>query len=124
VDDAQLWIRPYLDHNVHPWIADDLRRRGFDVVFAREVGNAAAADEEHLRWATDHGRTVFTYDRRDFPRLHRDWRIRGEMHAGIIVSVAPPELPASEMLRRLRHLLDSITADEMVGQIEWLDARW
>lgn len=121
---VDLWIRLYLDHNVHLWLAAALRQRGHDVVVARDVGNARLSDEEHLRWATDQGRTVFTYDRNDYPRLHSEWRTRGETHGGIIVAVAPPVLSPSDVVRRLLHLLDTVTADEMAGEIEWLDARW
>jgi hypothetical protein len=28
------------------------------------------------------------------------------------------------MLRRLLRLLDTLTADEMVNRVEWLDSRW
>lgn len=91
---------------------------------AHEVGNARASDEEHLRWATEHGRTVVTYDRDDFPRLNREWRSQGRTHAGIIVAVAPPRVSASVVVRRLRRLLDQVTADEMVSQLRWLDHTW
>jgi predicted nuclease of predicted toxin-antitoxin system len=119
-----LWIRPYLDHNVHLWLADALRCEGYDIVVAREVGNARASDEEHLRWATERGRTVVTYDRTDFPRLNRQWRTDAQTHAGIIVSVAPPRLPASVVVRRLLRVLDAVTADEMVNRLLWLDHTW
>ena len=120
----ELWLRLYFDHNAHLWLAEAVRRHGIDAVVAKDVGNAAAADEEHLRWATEHGRTVFTFDRNDFPRLNEEWQARGEPHAGIIVSVAPPELPAPAVLRRLLRLLDTVTADEMANRLLWLNQRW
>jgi hypothetical protein len=119
-----LWIRLYFDHNAHLWLAEAVRRHGFEVIVAKDVGNAAASDEEHLRWATAHGRALFTYDRNDFPRLNEEWHARGESHAGIIVSVAPPELPPSTVLRRLLCLLDAIAADEIVNRLFWLNPRW
>ena len=121
---AGLWIRPYCDHNVHSWLADALRRDGHDVVMAHEVGNARASDEEHLRWATERGRTIVTYDRNDFPRLNRDWLAAGRTHAGIIVAVAPPRVSPSVVVGRLRRLLDRVTADEMINQLLWLDHTW
>lgn len=57
-----LSARLYFDHHVDPRLAIDLRRYGFDVTFAREVGKERATDEEHLRWATEQGRVVATFD--------------------------------------------------------------
>ena len=119
-----LTLRLYLDHNVDAVLAEDLRRRGFDAVRAAELGLERATDEEHLREATDQGRVLFTYDRVDYLRLDRTWRARGDAHAGIIVSLAPPRLLYGQLLRRLLTLLDRTTADEAVDQLIWLDERW
>ena len=52
------------------------------------------------------------------------WEARGDDHFGIIFCKAPPAISYGEILRRLLNLLDGITAEEMVNQIEWLDHRW
>jgi hypothetical protein len=116
-----LSIRPYLDNDVHLWIATDLRNRGFDAVHSLEIGHEGFSDEEHLRWAAHEGRTVVTFDREDFKRLSDDWRRRGESHAGIIVSVAPPRIALSAFHRRLLAFLDAVAADDMANMIRWLD---
>ena len=121
---AGLSIRPYLDHNMDPRLATDLHRHGFDVTYAREVGNERATDEEHLTWATERGRTVVTFDRRDFRVLAEQWGEQGRDHAGIIFAVAPPRLTYGQILRRLLALLDAVSAEEMVNQVRWLDASW
>jgi hypothetical protein len=46
---AGLSIRPYLDINIHLWIATNLRRRGFDCVHALDGGHDHLTDEQHLR---------------------------------------------------------------------------
>jgi predicted nuclease of predicted toxin-antitoxin system len=119
-----LSIRLSFDHNAHPRFARDLRLHGFDAVAAVELGHEAFRDEEHLRWATTNGRTLFTYDKADFSIIADDWLMRGEAHAGIILSKAPPLISYGEILRRLLRLLDEISAEEMVNRIEWLDRRW
>jgi hypothetical protein len=43
-----LSIRPYLDNNIHLWIAADLRNRGFDSVHSLELGHDDFSDEAHL----------------------------------------------------------------------------
>ncbi len=119
-----LSIRSYLDINIHLWLATDLRRRGFDCVHALEVGHDEFTDEQHLRWATDHGRAVLTFDRQDFQALAVDWFLRGEAHAGIIIATAAPRFPISVTHRRLLNFLDRVTAEEMVDQVRWLDETW
>jgi predicted nuclease of predicted toxin-antitoxin system len=114
----------YLDHNVDPLLAKDARRAGYDAVAAVEVGNAALADADQLRWATDRGRCIFTHDYDDYPRLAIDWFHAGRDHRGIILCRQPPDISYGEMLRRLLRLLDTLTADEMVNRLEWLDSRW
>ena len=110
----------YLDHNVDVQLAVDLHRRGFDVIHARDVGMSRATDDEHLERAAAEGRVVLTYDRRDFDLLAKAWAREKRQHAGIIVSIAPPDLPYGAVLRRLLNLLDSRLAD----QLTWLDAAW
>ena len=119
-----LSIRPYLDINVHRWLAADLRRRGFDCVHSLELGHDLFSDEQHPRWASDQGRTVVTFDRKDFQVLAAAWLLRGEQHAGIVIAVAPPQLPIAEFYRRLLNFLDQVTADEVLDQIRWLDSQW
>lgn len=121
---GDLFARLYLDHNVHLWLASALRRRGIDVVAAIEVGNECLTDEQQLGWAAQERRAVFTYDRVDFKRIAEEWAARGEPHAGIIVSLAPPELPTGTLIARLLRLLDARTADELLNLMIWLDASW
>jgi hypothetical protein len=53
-----------------------------------------------------------------------DWFLRGEAHAGIIIATAAPRLPVSVMHRRLLNYLDSVTTEEMVNEVRWLDGAW
>jgi predicted nuclease of predicted toxin-antitoxin system len=116
-----LSIRPYLDVNIHLWIAQDLRRRGFDTVHSLELGHDRLTDDQHLRWATDHGRAIVSFDRKDFQKLAEEWYLQGEVHAGIIVSVAPPQISVSTFHRRLLAFLDTLAADDLINEIRWLD---
>jgi hypothetical protein len=121
---AGLSVALYFNHNGNPRLAEDIRLAGYDAIAAREVGNGELEDEDHLVWATSHGRCIVTHDLDDFPTLAIKWAREGRDHAGIIVSRQPPGLPYGEMLRRLLRLLDTLTADEMVSRLEWLDLRW
>lgn len=116
--------RVYLDHNIDVQLAFDLRRNGFDVIYASEVGNERATDEEHLRWAAADGRVLVTYDQRDFRVLAKEWAENGRDHAGIVTSHAPPFFGYGTVLRRLLALLDTLSAEQLTNQVHWLDAQW
>lgn len=119
-----LSIRPYLDHNFDEQIGFALRREAFDIVITHEVGNERLSDEDHLRWATPHGRTVLTHDKVDFTILNQSWVDRGEDPAGIIVCKAMPQLSFREILSRPLNVLNNVTADEMINRLLWLDESW
>jgi hypothetical protein len=123
-DPAGLFIRLYLDVNIHHWLTSDLASRGFDAVHALDLGHERWSDEAHLRWASADGRVLLSFDRGDYQRIATDWVRQGVMHAGIILCKAPPRLPAITFHRRLLAILDHMTSDEMIDQIRWLDERW
>ena len=52
----------------------------------REIGTEGLTDPEHLARATADGRVIFTYNCKDFERLAKECRARGDVHAGIIAS--------------------------------------
>jgi predicted Ser/Thr protein kinase len=68
-------VRFYLDENLSPEIAVQLRRLGIDCI----RGSLGTMNAEHLQMATDLGRVVCTVDD-DFTKL----AARGIKHAGII----------------------------------------
>ncbi len=117
--ETPLFIRLYLDEDIHKRVASALRLRHFDVVSAHEVGRWGLSDEEQLTYAATEGRTILTYNTPDYLRLHLDWLRSGKEHYGIIVS---DQLPIGETVRRLLNLLNRVTADEMRNQIRWLQA--
>jgi hypothetical protein len=117
--ESHLFIRLYLDEDVHKRIASALRLRRFDAVSAHEVGRWGLRDAEQLTYAATEGRALFTYNTPDYLRLHLAWLQRGQEHYGIIVS---DQLPIGETVRRLLNLLNRVTADEMRNQIRWLQA--
>jgi hypothetical protein len=117
--DTSLFIRLYLDEDVHKRLAVALRLRQFDVISVHEWGRQGLSDKEQLVLAAQSGRALFTYNIADYLKLHLDWHARGETHAGIILS---DQLSLSETLRRLLRLLNHVTADEILGQAYWLQA--
>ncbi len=62
-----------------------LRARNIDVVTAEEAGMRGIPDERHLEFAAEAGRPIFSFNRRDFARIHRDWMAGGRTHSGVIL---------------------------------------
>lgn len=52
----------YMDHHVRRAVTEGLRRRGVDVLTAREDGRATAKDEKLLARATALDRVLFSQD--------------------------------------------------------------
>jgi len=115
----ELFIRLYLDEDVHKRIASALRLRHFDAISAHELGHWGLSDEDQLSYAATNGRAIFTFNTTDYIQLHLNWQKVGKEHGGIIVS---DQLPIGETLRRLLNLLNRITAEEMHNQLYWLQA--
>ena len=116
---SPLFIRLYLDEDVHKRVSSALRLRGFDVVSAHEIGRWGLSDEEQMMYATAEERAILTFNTTDFLLLHRDWRQRGKEHYGMIVS---DQHPVGEIVRRLLNLLHRVPADEMRNEIRWIQA--
>ncbi len=114
-----LFVRLYLDEDVHGRVARALRLRNFDVVSAHETARLGLSDEEQLAQAAADGRALFTFNTADYVRLHLEWFRAGKTHHGVIVS---DQLPIGETVRRLLNLLNRVTADEMHNQLRWLQA--
>ncbi len=59
---SQSKLRFYLDENMDPEIAEQLRRRGIDALTARDVSLLKVSDGVQLRYAATHGRVLCTKD--------------------------------------------------------------
>ena len=114
---APLFIRLYLDEDVHRGLAAALQARRFDAVSAHDIGRWGLSDAEQLAHAAAEQRAIFTFNTVDFLRLHQAWVGAGRPHSGIIVS---EQAPVGEITRRLLKLLNHVTADDMRNQLYWL----
>lgn len=109
--------RLFLDEDVHMLLAEALRKRGHDVIHAREVNRESLSDESQLNFATEGNRCIVTFNVGDFVRLHNQWMSVGREHTGIIVS---RQLPIGECLRRLLLLLQNEDSETLRGQVRFL----
>ena len=113
-------IRLYIDEDA----ADgDLRRslcaRGFDVVSAFREGMSGKSDDAHLKFATSQNRVIYSFNVRDFHRIHAEWIAAGRTHAGIILA-QQKRYAVGDQVRRLSHIIGSISAESMRSRLEFL----
>jgi len=91
-----------------------LKSSGHDVTRTpNEWINKKAKDEEQLQKASERGRSIFSYNAKDFLQLAQ----KTPRHKGIIVSRPKP---FSIILKALRRFFNETTAEEMEDQVRWL----
>jgi hypothetical protein len=109
----------YLDEDsARHSLARELRLRGAEVATALEVGMVGRSDDDQLEWATNCNRALYSFNRRDFYRIHTDWLRATRSHSGIILS--KQELSVGEQMRRLLRLIARLSAEEMRNRVEFL----
>jgi predicted nuclease of predicted toxin-antitoxin system len=113
-------VRLFTDEMINAALAPALRERGYDAESCHEAGrgNQRLPDEDHLEYATQHGRAILTYNTSDFAQLDAAWKAAGRRHAGIIVSAEARDL--GTLLRRVMQHLDTYGPTEQEDTLLWL----
>jgi len=75
-------------------------------------------DDDQLRFAWAGERTPVTHNRVDFEKLHAEYLDERLEHHGIIV--VKRRRNSEEIIRRLLHLLDSVTPEDMIQQLRYI----
>jgi hypothetical protein len=96
----------YADENFDYPVVELLRRLGHDVLTAQEDGRRATPDPDILDRAHSLGRSVLTYNRRHFERLHK----QGADHSGIVSIKHDSDHPA------LAARIDAALAGQLPGR--------
>jgi hypothetical protein len=107
-------IRLYLDENLSPRIAIQLRRRGIDAVSARDLDALGDDDVNHLKRAAALGRVLVTTDV-DFLRLAAE----GVLHKGIIFGVQEDHT-IGDWVKKLELICFVYTPEEMDNHVEYV----
>lgn len=111
-------IRLYLDEDAQRTsLVRALRARQIDVLTANEAGKVGLSDADQLAFAVSQSRTIFTFNRGDFVKLHTEYLQQNRAHPGIIVS---DQLEIGVVIRRLLKLLDGRSAEKMHSWLEFL----
>ena len=111
------WLALYLDEHVQSALADSLRARNVDVLTTQEAQNIGLDDIGQLIFATQNKRSLFSYNKRHFAKIHYQWMNIHRSHPGIILS---DPLTIGIVLRRLLKLCASLNSKDMQNRLEYL----
>jgi hypothetical protein len=98
-----------------------LRMRGVDVLTALDAGLTGRPDGEHLSFASDEGRALYSFNVADFMRLHYARLAEGGHHAGLVLG-QQQRCGVGEQMRRLLRLVGTKPAERMRDAVEFLRA--
>ena len=96
-----------------------LRTSGVDVITTSDAKKLSCSDEEQLIWAAEQGRAIYSFNTKDFCRLHSTFMAEGIGHAGIIMGVQQ-RYSIGEQLRGFLNLIAAKSAEQMIDQLVFL----
>jgi predicted nuclease of predicted toxin-antitoxin system len=108
----------YLDHHIDRRISEGLRRRGCDVLTAREDRYDQRPDADLLARATNLGRVVVTFDE-DFLAIAADWQASGQPFAGLIYGRAR-DLSVGDAVLDLELISQAVLPSEIENSVVWI----
>ena len=111
---SQSKIRLYLDENMDPEIAEQLRRRGIDTLSARDASLLTVSDGVQLRYAAAHGRVLCSKDS-GFANP-ANWNVE---HDGIAY-FPDSNVSIGYVVRALQELHRNETAESMKNSLRYL----
>lgn len=113
-------IRLYIDEDAsrNSFIVE-LRKLNFDVLTTAEVENLGLADSKQLIWSTKHHRAIYTFNVKDYCRLHKKYMSESQQHSGIIV-VPRQSYSVGEQVKGLQKLIASTSLEEIQNQLIFL----
>ena len=114
-------IRLYLDEDtMDSDLLTALRLRNVDVLSTGEAQMLSRSDEEQLKWALENQRVIYSFNIRDFYRIHTSWVEERQDHSGIILGFQNYSI--GEQMRRILKIIVTKSAEEMKNQVEFLSA--
>jgi hypothetical protein len=110
-------IKLYIDEDAsREAFVSALRRAKIDCLTTLEANNLGCSDSEQLTWATDNNRVIYTFNVRDYCKLHKIYMKQEKNHPGIIV-VERQSYSIGEQLRGIEKLIDTFPVEQMKNQL-------
>jgi predicted nuclease of predicted toxin-antitoxin system len=110
-------IRLYLDEDVNPSRAEDLRQRGHNALATSEARQLGRGDREQFDYARQEQRAILTPSRDDFLVLAKEYALCTMLHAGILYI---SQVPYRALLRRLLRFLTVATPSQVENAFIWI----
>ena len=98
-----------------------LRSRNVDILTAFEAGMIECADLQHLAFATEHNRVLYSFNVRDFYALHTAFLEQSKSHAGLML-VRQQYYSIGEQTRRVLKVIANRSTEEMLNRVEFLSS--
>ncbi|BAY48919.1 hypothetical protein SAMD00079811_65480 [Scytonema sp. HK-05] len=115
-------IRLYLDEDtIKGALIQALRNADLDIITVADADRLGYPDEEQLIWAVEQGRVIYSFNIRDFCRLHGEFVVQQRCHAGIVLA-PQQQYSVGQQLRGLLKLAADKSAKEMANQLVFLNA--
>jgi hypothetical protein len=108
----------YMDHHMDERIVASLRRRGLDVLTARDDQAARWEDERLLERVTALDRVFCTEDE-DFFRIAGDWWRQGREFAGVI-HVDQDGASIGQLIEDIALIAEAHTSEEMQNRVVYV----
>jgi predicted nuclease of predicted toxin-antitoxin system len=107
-------MRFYFDEMMPRPVANELIKRGFDVIMAVDVEMTGKDDPEHLKYATEQGRVLVTQDRGFAGRSSKQTN-----HAGVICWIGTAD-DFGGQIRAFSAFGEQYEPEQVSGQTFWL----
>jgi Domain of unknown function (DUF5615) len=102
-------------------LIEALRRRGMAVTTALDAHMIDREDVDHLEYAASQVCVLYSFNARDYLRLHQEYMAAGKSHTGIILA-PQQQYSVGEQLRRLLRLMATKSAEDMIDHVEFLSS--
>jgi len=106
-----------LDEHIWAHLAKLLRAEGFDVTHVTEINLIATPDDKIMEYAASKKMAVVTFNIKHYVPLAIQYVEDGKEHYGVVIS---KELPRGELQKRVKKLLESVSAEELMNAVRYL----
>jgi hypothetical protein len=102
-------------------LIEALRRSSIEVISTLEANNLGKSDEQQFIYAAQNNMTIYTYNMRDFCRLHKVYMEQGINHAGIIIAERQ-SYSIGEQLKGIQSVINTFSHEEMKNNLVFIGA--
>jgi hypothetical protein len=111
-------VRLYFDVHIPLTVAEQLAKRGIDILTAQADHSATLPDHELLDRSSGLGRTIVTSDIR-FRALAENWQENHQTFGGLIFA-HPLHITIGQMVLDLELITRALTPEELLNQVVFL----